>query len=102
MRKIRACVHGFKNLEVSDLPDHHACRLGEWYDKADSDFSSLRSFQEIASPHQRLHELGKSIVTVNKSGNAKEAERLFSELEQVSQRVAGLLEKAKQDAAAKV
>jgi hypothetical protein len=38
--------------------DHHQCRLGKWYDGAGRDnFGTIAGFQELAIPHQRIHQL---------------------------------------------
>jgi methyl-accepting chemotaxis protein len=98
VHRLGAFLSGRINLELSDLPDHHGCRFGKWYDTKGKEYGSLKSMQEIALPHEKIHELGKGIVNACTSGNRTEAERLFAELGQVSQRIAGLLEKAKEEA----
>ena len=61
VHKIGAFVQGSTNLEVSDLPDHHNCRFGKWYDRDGRGLPGPRElfFDEIASPHQRIRRTGK-------------------------------------------
>lgn len=44
----------------TDLPDHHLCRLGKWYDAVtDERIRNLSAFRAIVEPHQRVHHHGK-------------------------------------------
>ena len=52
---------GASAIPPADLPlpmDHHQCRLGKWYGGAGRDnFGTIAGFQELAVPHQRVHQL---------------------------------------------
>ncbi len=46
-----------------DLPDHHSCRLGKWYDAIkDETIRSLPAFHALEEPHRRVHAYGKSAL----------------------------------------
>ncbi|MBU2743307.1 CZB domain-containing protein, partial [Acidithiobacillus albertensis] len=41
----------------------HACRLGKWYDGTGRmQFASLRGFQDLAVPHQQIHQLAVQLL----------------------------------------
>ncbi len=40
----------------ADLPDHHQCAFGKWYDQNYDRYKHLKEFQDIEEPHRRVHE----------------------------------------------
>lgn len=40
----------------ADLPDHHQCSFGKWYDQNYDRYKHLKEFQDIEEPHRRVHE----------------------------------------------
>jgi methyl-accepting chemotaxis protein len=60
--------------EVPDLPDHHACRFGKWYDGlSDSRIRSSDAFRRVDEPHQRVHAHGKAAVSLCRAGRFADA-----------------------------
>lgn len=39
-----------------DLPDHHQCAFGKWYDQNYERYKHLKEFRDIEEPHRRVHE----------------------------------------------
>jgi methyl-accepting chemotaxis protein len=51
---------GQGDAKSADLPDHHGCRLGKWYDSITDDrIRALPAFHRLEEPHKRVHEHGK-------------------------------------------
>ncbi len=51
---------GDRKMRAADLPDHHRCRFGTWYDTVrDGSIRSCASFDRITDPHQRVHAAGR-------------------------------------------
>ncbi|MBD1549693.1 methyl-accepting chemotaxis protein [Roseibium aggregatum] len=61
-RVIDTCL-GTDNWNVADVPDHHHCRLGKWYDQiTDESIRSLPAFQSLIVPHQEVHAYAKAAL----------------------------------------
>ncbi len=55
---------GLSEKQPSDLSTHTNCRLGKWYYQGEGIdcFSQLPGYQEVATPHQRVHDEGKKAL----------------------------------------
>jgi methyl-accepting chemotaxis protein len=54
---------GFGQTRSGDLPDHHGCRLGKWYDSVkDAALRDLPAFRQLEEPHSRVHLHGKATL----------------------------------------
>jgi methyl-accepting chemotaxis protein len=53
-----------------DVPDHHACRLGKWYDNlGNTQLTNHPSYKELVGPHKIVHEAGKSALLSYKNND---------------------------------
>jgi len=51
---------GHGSTKSGELPDHHGCRLGKWYDSiTDVQIRSIPAFGCLIEPHERVHRHGK-------------------------------------------
>ena len=56
-------VEGRAQQKAADIPNHHMCRLGKWYDGvSDERVLSAPSFTAMAKPHRQVHESGKRAI----------------------------------------
>jgi methyl-accepting chemotaxis protein len=79
--------------KAEELPNHHTCRLGKWYDTLDiKEVREHPAFVALITPHARFHETAKEIVSAKNSGDMREAFRLLEDLEHASKEVIGYLE----------
>ncbi len=54
---------GRGQTKSGDLPDHHGCRLGKWYDAIkDERIRAMPTFQKLQVPHERVHHHGKQAL----------------------------------------
>ncbi|MBI5634166.1 MAG: CZB domain-containing protein [Nitrospirae bacterium] len=91
--KIAACLKGDITLDAAQLPDHHTCRFGKWYDgEGKSKCGTLQSFRTAEEPHARIHTLAKDVVSAMNAGNRNKAEELFREVDALSSQIGGLLD----------
>ncbi len=88
VKKIAFCLQGELSLDQNQLPDHHTCRFGKWYDKEGLKIcGQLAGYKTLEGPHEKIHNLAKQAVAANNAGNKARAEQLYTELESVSQHV---------------
>lgn len=82
VEKVKKGVSGEIPLSAKDLPDHHNCRFGKWYDEqANSPCASKTEFVAINSTHAKIHELAKQAIGAKGS---KKANDLLKEIDSLS------------------
>jgi len=59
MRKLAQMLAGRARLHENELADHHACRLGRWYDaQTDEQLTRHPAWKALRAPHERVHACG--------------------------------------------
>lgn len=77
----------------SKLPDHHACRLGKWYDSlATEEIKRLPAYAALLDPHTRVHAHGKRVLEHHERGDYADALLEAKKLDQASHEVISLLD----------
>jgi methyl-accepting chemotaxis protein len=93
VNKIAACLKGDMKLDPLQLSDHTKCRLGKWYyGEGKQMCGTLPSFKALEADHEKIHSVGKDIVTAYNSGDIRRAESLFAEMEEVSRHITRYLD----------
>ncbi|MBI3593136.1 MAG: CZB domain-containing protein [Nitrospirae bacterium] len=96
--KIAAYLKGDIKLDPSQLPDHHSCRFGKWYDvEGKEKCGNLPSYKSIDAPHERIHILAKEACSALASGDKDKAERIYKEMENISDQIGSLLDGIKRE-----
>jgi len=82
------------NRQASDLSQHTHCRLGKWYFEGEGVdcFSQLPGYQEIATPHQTVHEQGAIAVDAFYEKDVGRTLAALNSMEQASMAVLNNLE----------
>ncbi|MBF0329054.1 MAG: CZB domain-containing protein [Nitrospirae bacterium] len=98
MNKIGACLKGDLRLDPEQLPTHHTCRFGKWYDDQGKQMcGTLPSFKAVDNPHEKVHLMAKEILRLHYAGDTKRAEKLFKEAEDTSDEIVSLLDGIKRE-----
>ena len=88
---------GLKSLTSADVPDHHGCRLGKWYDKvSDARVKKLPAFVDLETPHRRVHAAAKQALTHHANGDEHAALEAARELDAASEDVMRMLDRIHQ------
>jgi methyl-accepting chemotaxis protein len=53
-KRIVDVLLGGVTAQAKDLPDHHGCRFGKWFDAA-TDMHGVEGFRELEGPHREVH-----------------------------------------------
>jgi hypothetical protein len=68
-------------MAPDQVPDHHQCRFGKWYDAAGEDvLGALKEFRDLAPIHADVHALARQVLEATPAGRPDEANRLGVEL----------------------
>lgn len=95
-RKIRLHLKGEVALTTAQIPDHHTCAFGAWYDSQGQQMCGNHpAFTRIVEPHQKVHALGKSAVQAHDGGDHYKAKQLCDEMVAESNKLLKILEEMK-------
>lgn len=92
-KRIVDIIIGHTTGKSGDLPTHHQCRLGKWYDTLD--VASVRNhpaYKALEAPHARVHDIAREILQAHEGGASKRAFERLADLEAASQEVLHLLD----------
>jgi len=83
---------GFEKWGAHEVPDHHACRLGKWYDAITSDHIRHHpAFVAMLEPHRIVHASAHEALERHQARDYAGANEALARHEQASQRVLSLL-----------
>ena len=100
VKKVIDTVLGRIKLSENQLPDHHLCRLGKWYDSVQNPvILNAPAYAQLKAPHKQVHALGKDVLRRYHSGDTDGALLMTSDLRQASETVINLLEQLGQQLA---
>ncbi|MDA8085025.1 MAG: methyl-accepting chemotaxis protein [Nitrospiraceae bacterium] len=95
---IASCLSGDKTIDPSTLPNHQSCRFGKWYfGEGMTKCSHSQSFQSVNDPHEKIHRFAKDAVVAYNAGDKSTAERLYSEMEDLSNSISSILDGIKRE-----
>lgn len=92
-KRIVDIIVGRTTGKSGDLPTHHQCRLGKWYDTLD--VASVRNhpaYKALEAPHARVHDIAREVLEAHEGGASKRAFERLADLETASQEVLRLLD----------
>ncbi|MBL6932429.1 MAG: CZB domain-containing protein [Rhodospirillales bacterium] len=93
-KKVMEAICGRTSLQADDLPDHHNCRLGKWYDNVSEERMLEHSaYRDLDSPHERVHRHGKEALRQYANGDWEKAIEEAHKLDEASHEVLDLLQK---------
>ncbi|GGP19381.1 hypothetical protein GCM10010970_10330 [Silvimonas iriomotensis] len=84
---------GISKLTSAELPDHHACALGQWYatDEIRQRFARVPGYAELDVPHSQVHQNAAQAVDLYHQGRLDEAFAAAARMEEANMQVmAGL------------
>ncbi len=93
-KKVTDAVMGRLEMTSGDIPDHHNCRLGKWYDALKlPHITGAPAFREIAEPHKAVHAAAKKALDLHNSGHKQEAYDAITEMNEAGTQVLRVLDR---------
>ena len=78
MKRLKAVFDGETDPKTWKHADHHACRLGKWYDTTGRlMYTSNPEFQAIEPPHERVHKFGNECIRMLFKGDKGAASKNY-------------------------
>jgi methyl-accepting chemotaxis protein len=91
-RVVDSCM-GKDSWKAHEVPDHHNCRLGKWYDGISNDsIKRLPSFKDLVDPHERVHASAKRALNAASAHDYPTMHAALQELDRASIAVLGFLD----------
>ena len=76
-----------------DVPDHHHCRLGKWYDhQGQASFGGLSAFRALEAPHAQIHATARQLLEAVHAGQRDQVSRLSASLNEQEDLIIGRLQ----------
>ena len=91
VKRVIDTVMGRDSWKPTEVPDHHDCRLGRWYDSQNS-YSDIAAYQRLVEPHGRVHAIGVAALQAHEAGHLDEALEAIDKLGGASAEVIALLD----------
>lgn len=96
VNRIERCLEGKEQIQPEHLTDHTGCRFGKWYfSEGQGLCGSSPSYRTIVEPHEQIHRLAKEAVTLRNRGDYAAADRLMTQVEDISHEIVELLDRVK-------
>lgn len=76
---LTAVLNGYKHIQAAEVPDHHQCAFGQWYDNAPPELAAHPVFKEIGTHHEAVH---KNVVSAIGLYNDNKVEAAHTQVEQ--------------------
>ncbi len=93
-KRIIETLVGQSNLKPEDIPDHHGCRLGKWYDSiTDAGVRAKPEFAQLVKPHEQVHRAAKEALKAFHERRFEAAVTAAQSLDHASVEVVTLLER---------
>jgi methyl-accepting chemotaxis protein len=92
VKRLVNMIAGRETLDAGELADHHACRLGHWYDQVkDPAYLHHSAFKALVEPHRAVHHHGIQAVQLYNARRIPEAFNEIAHVEEASAEVLRLL-----------
>ena len=87
-KRVMDTLIGREDWHATEVPDHHHCRLGKWYDHVDNpSICSHAVFKALDEPHVEVHAAAKRALEAHERGDSEKALEHLRELDVASEAV---------------
>ena len=92
-KRVDEALAGKGDANPDNLPDHHQCRLGKWYDGLpDAAIRQNASFKAIEAPHAAVHDAARQALRQHAQSNRAGVQKALGAITENSQTLMGLLD----------
>lgn len=96
-KRVVDALMGRTDWKSDQVPDHHACRLGKWYDTVDIPaVKTASAYARLVDPHKRVHEAAKRALQHHAANRPGDALAALNDLNDASHQVLQLLDELSQ------
>lgn len=79
--KLTSVMAGYQHMNEDDVPDHHQCLFGKWYDNAPAELRNAPVFTELGTHHEAVHQKVREAIASMNQNNSIVAQKKIEEFE---------------------
>jgi len=79
--KLSSVMAGYQHMNENEVPDHHQCAFGKWYDNAPAELRNSPVFKELGGHHEAVHKKVREAITLQNQKNTSGAQQKINEFE---------------------
>ncbi len=76
---LTAVLNGHKHIQPADVPDHHQCEFGKWYDAAPPELVAHPAFKKLGEHHKDVHS---NVVTAIELYNSEKVDAAHAQVKE--------------------
>ncbi len=80
--KLSLVIAGYEKMNEDDVPNHHQCAFGKWYDNAPAEIRNSLVFKELGVHHEEVHKTIKEAVALQNRDDSEAAQEKIREFEE--------------------
>jgi len=80
--KLTSVLNGYQHMVSSEVPNHHQCDFGKWYDNAPKDLAEQPIFKIMGEHHENVHKKVAEAIDAHNQNNKRDAEKKVNEFEE--------------------
>jgi len=80
--KLSSVMAGYQHMNENEVPDHHQCAFGKWYDNAPAELQNAQVFSELGAHHEAVHRKVREAVAMQNQNNTSGAHQKINEFEE--------------------
>jgi methyl-accepting chemotaxis protein len=79
--KLTSVMAGYQHMHEDEVPNHHQCQFGKWYDNAPEELKKASNFKILGNHHEAVHRKVREAITAMNQNNAAVAQKKIEEFE---------------------
>lgn len=80
--KLSSVMAGYQHINENEVPDHHQCAFGKWYDNAPAELRNAQVFSKLGDHHEAVHRKVREAVAMQNQNNNSGAHQKIHEFEE--------------------
>lgn len=85
--RLTSVLGGYSQMKASEVPDHHQCEFGRWFENAPEHLKKLPTFHELGVHHKNIHEKVFEALKLYERDEPESAHEKLSEFETTRKRM---------------
>jgi len=90
---LSSVLSGFSHMKSGDVPDHHTCEFGKWFDNASEELKSHPVYKEIEIQHEAVHKTIVEAIDLYNQKSPDAAREKINEFEKIRGKLFAALDK---------
>jgi len=91
--RMSSVLSGFKQMNAKDVPDHHNCEFGQWFDNASDELKSQPVYKDIETQHKDVHKIVAEAIDLYNQKKMDAARAKVKEFEKIRKDLFASLDK---------